>query len=39
VGAVVVAITILRLPLILNESVSQQSRSKVRLYPPLSDLF
>ncbi|KAH7253015.1 hypothetical protein FSOLCH5_013848 [Fusarium solani] len=28
VGAVVVAITILRLPLILNESVSQQSRSK-----------
>lgn len=42
VGAVVVAITILRLPLILNESVSQQSRSKVFAPPspiirPLSD--
>jgi hypothetical protein len=31
VGAVLVAITILRLPLILNESVSQKSRSLVRL--------
>lgn len=30
VGAVLVAITILRLPLILNESVSQRSRSMVR---------
>jgi hypothetical protein len=29
VGAVLVAITILRLPLILNESVSQRSRSMV----------
>lgn len=33
VGTVLVAITILRLPLILNESVSQRSRSLVRLLP------
>jgi len=34
VGAVLVAITILRLPLILNESVSQRSRSMVNIVPP-----
>jgi len=37
VGAVLVAITILRLPLILNESVSQRSRSMV-ISPPFSVL-